>query len=121
MEAWNAKLLQIDSHLKLKEKAKESERFIGTPVANSLVKGMLEPVLEKIDLNLNTKIARLEKSGEKWNLFDEKDAHLGAYDLVVSTAPAPQSLELLDDYLPASTKQSLEATKMQPCWAMMLR
>lgn len=68
----------------------ETQRFVGTPDMNSVVKLLLQDQT----LLLNTRVAQITKDSGKWYLWDNNLDLIGVFDWVVSTLPAEQAREL---------------------------
>ncbi len=84
--------------------------YIGVPRNSSITRGLLG------DLNFqpSTRIARLEREGQRWLLFNDGESLLGEWDMVVLSAPAPQTYALVRD-IPEIAVQVKKA-EMEPCW-----
>jgi len=84
--------------------------YIGVPRNSSITRGLLG------DLNFqpSTRIARLERDGNRWLLFNDGESLLGHWDLLVITAPAPQTYALVRD-LPEMADQ-VRKVEMEACW-----
>jgi len=78
---------------------------------------LLKTMADGLDVRLQTRIARLDQQREKWRLFDEHEQLLGEYDWVISSAPLPQTRELLPT---EQLGDSLAKYAMLPCYALML-
>ena len=87
--------------------------YVATPAMNRLLKGMARG----LDVRLQTRVAALVQQQEQWQLLDENEQLLGEYDWVISSAPLPQTQELLPAELLGN---SLDAYRMLPCYALLL-
>ncbi len=69
---------------------------------------------EEFEIEYGVEIAHCSKNARGSCLFDQNRNNLGDYDLVVSTAPAPQTEKILNIELP-------NVVQMVGCYALMLR
>lgn len=88
--------------------------YVGTPRMNAIGKSLARD----LDVQLQTTVARLERSQRHWMLFDDAGTELGQFDWVVITAPAPQTAALVPES--SSIRALGEAARMQACCAVML-
>ncbi|MDX2035730.1 MAG: FAD-dependent oxidoreductase [Isosphaeraceae bacterium] len=88
-------------------------RFVGVPGMSAL------PGRLAIDLAIRreTRVARLERLGSDWELFDLEGGSLGRFDRLIIAVPGPQASELLADHPLA---RECGRTSMTPCWAVMV-
>src|SRR5699024_8095295 len=87
--------------------------YIAVPGMNHLLKHMARG----LDIKLDTRVEKVIRAQEKWQLLDDKGELLGAYDWVASSAPLPQTQELLPTEL---LGDDLARYQMQPCYALLL-
>lgn len=87
--------------------------FVGTPRMNAIGKRLASD----IDVHTETPVTRLSPVKSGWHLFSD-DRSLGAFDWVVLTAPAPQTLSLAREA--AELQAEAARAAMQPCFALML-
>ena len=88
-------------------------RFRGFPS----MRNFLSNLSEDIDILQNYKITKLKKIKDKINVFDETNKTWNVFDAVISTIPAPQNLEIMDDF--PVLKQSLKTASYDSCIALM--
>ncbi len=84
--------------------------FIGVPRNSSITRSLLSA----INFQPSTRIAGLEREGKRWLLFNDGETLLGHWDLVVVTAPAPQTFALVRGIPELATP--VEQAVMEPCW-----
>ncbi|MBW6509067.1 MAG: FAD-dependent oxidoreductase [Desulfuromonadales bacterium] len=84
--------------------------YIGVPRNSSITRSLLGA----INFQPSTRIAGLEREDNRWLLFNDGETLLGQWDLLVVTAPAPQTLVLVRG-IPELEKQVQQA-EMEPCW-----
>ncbi len=90
--------------------------YIGIPRMNALSKAMSSEFEDQ--LYLKTRIKTLEFKGQAWYLLDTDDGYHGPFDLVVSTLPSEQLLDLYpSDFF---RKRHIEDVKMEACFTLML-
>ncbi len=94
-----------------------SPRFVGTPSMSALCAHLAED----LRVSYRSRATRLVREGARWRvLLEEGDApDAGVFDVVLSTAPAPQTASLLGSAAPAlaalASQISLRAT-----WSLMV-
>ncbi|AEX99853.1 flavin containing amine oxidoreductase-like protein [Oceanimonas sp. GK1] len=85
--------------------------YVAAPAMNSLLKAM-SPGL---NIALQTRVQSLEPQGDRWRLLDDQGEWLGEFDWVISSAPLPQTRELLP-----LAADAYAGFGMRPCYALML-
>jgi predicted NAD/FAD-dependent oxidoreductase len=84
--------------------------YIGIPRNSSITRALLG----EINFQPSTRIARLEREGDSWLLFNDGESLLGRWDLVILTPPAPQTLALVRDI--HEIADQVKKAQMEPCW-----
>ncbi|ART80734.1 NAD(P)/FAD-dependent oxidoreductase [Oceanisphaera avium] len=87
--------------------------YVAAPGMNSLLKAMAG----ELDIHLSTRVEQVRAHNGGWQLFDDKAQLLGEFDWVVSSAPLPQTQELLPKSL---LGDSLDRYQMLPCYSLLL-
>lgn len=87
-------------------------RFVGVPGMVAVGRDLAADV----PLYSETRIARLNHAGGRWELTDTKGQTYGPFHHVIVTLPAPQAAELLDAHPFAAEAR---AVPMTPCWAVL--
>lgn len=113
-EEWRGWLVDLHDGEAL-SREDDVERFVGRPHMHSCV----EDMAALCDVNYRVHVARIERQGDAWHLFDEAGNLLGDFDAVVMAIPAPQAAPLLQDIAPAMAAQAA-GVDMTPCWSVML-
>lgn len=90
------------------------QRYVGVPGMNAMARHLAE----EMHVVLNKRIARCERRGTLWHLFDEGDALSGAFDAVIVTTPPEQAIPLLA-YSP-SLIAAVGTVTLSPCWVLMV-
>jgi renalase len=90
-------------------------RYVGVPTMNAIAKSLAAGV----DARTNVTVRALWEVDGKWQLEDSAGTRHGPYDVIVSTAPPPQSLSLVGG-LSDTLGQALARVTMRPCWAVLL-
>jgi renalase len=112
---WNARCVTYDGTSLVAEEdwASAPPRYVALPGMNQLAKHMAQG----LDVQLCTQIARMaHRNG--WHLYDDSDTHLGTFDWVIVTAPAPQAAALLpNDFAHYDAVRNIQ---MRACFALML-
>lgn len=88
-------------------------RYVGVPGMNAIAKHLLRD----IPLARATRIVRIERRADGWQLRDEHDGDHGTFDATVVTAPPEQTRLLLHD-APVLAADAARA-ELAPCWAWM--
>ena len=65
----------------------ETRRLVGTPGMTSVCKHLAA----EIDVHLQCEIASLKSVGKSWRLIDTTGKAIGTFDVVIVSAPSPQS------------------------------
>ncbi|MDF1726442.1 MAG: FAD-dependent oxidoreductase [Sulfitobacter sp.] len=86
-------------------------RFVGTPAMTALPKFLGAP----LQITLESEVSRLTRGPKRWDIATDRGT-LEA-DILVSTAPAPQTLRLLGDG--SDLAQDLAAVSYDPCLTLM--
>ena len=89
-------------------------RFIGLPGMSGLANGLAEG----LQIRKEATVAGLADISGGWLLTGSDGANLGRFDLVVSTAPAPQTIRLMPDAF--SGQAAMKTVKMSGCFTLML-
>ena len=89
-------------------------RYIGAPVMNSF----LESLSHNAPIIFGKKIEKIKPCGDLWELYDDDDKSLGCYDWEISSAPAPQTKEILPRVF--FFRDMLNEIKMSSCFSLML-
>lgn len=89
-------------------------RFIGSPGMPGLVRHMAEG----LTIRRETEVKSLTRSRNGWTLAGQAGELLGEFDLVVSTAPAPQTARLMP--VAFSGHAALATVRLSGCFTLML-
>lgn len=89
----------------------ENPRYVPSVAMNNLCKNM------GLEVRLQTKIIRLEKS-TSWTLVDDNEEKYSGYDFVIITAPPQQTYDLLNSHTDIAS--SIEPLKMYACFSLMI-
>ena len=116
VKQWKARFAEINGNrIDFQSKwGSEFPRYIGAPVMNSF----LESLSHNAPIIFGKRIEKIKPCGDLWELYDDDDKSLGCYDWVISSAPAPQTKEIL----PRSffVWDMLNEIKMSSCFSLML-
>lgn len=91
-----------------------TERFIAVPGMNAIPKALAEG----LDIVLNCRIVPPQRLGKQWELTSIDGSRLGSFDLVVVSAPAGQTAQLLGGASRLAERAS--EVMMTGCWTVML-
>ena len=87
--------------------------YVATPGMNSLLKALGQD----LNIHLSTRVEQIVAHDNRWQLFDDQAQLLGEFDWVVSSAPLPQTQELLPEKL---LGDDLSRYQMLPCYSLLL-
>lgn len=115
IEPWNARYLKFDDNQIIERKnwIDEDPHYVGVPGMNEVGKYLAK----NLNIHMNTKITSLEHK-ERWQLTDNEGYRYGGFDFLISTAPSPQTIELL----PKTFKyyNNAKTIEMRACFSLML-
>ncbi|SIQ21270.1 hypothetical protein SAMN05880561_102207 [Rhizobium sp. RU33A] len=89
-------------------------RYIGLPAMSGFANGLAV----ELEIRKEATVARLAASGDGWVLSDNEDKDLGRFDLVISTAPAPQTIRLIPETFAGNA--ALKTVEMSGCFTLMI-
>lgn len=89
-------------------------RYVGSPGMN----GLARRLSQDLDIVLDTEVSILRREDRRWLLIDKTGASLGAFDWVISTAPAPQTARLMPSEFPP--RAELAKVRMSGCFTLMI-
>jgi renalase len=112
---WQGRIVALD-HGNVTAYDEPRERFVGTPGMNAIARALGAG----IDVQLNLAVQSVSRVNGHWYVEDQSAMRYGPYDLLISTAPAPQTQELLGK-LSAVIGNQLADVVMDPCWAVMVQ
>ena len=113
VERWDARFAVIHGG-EVTVKEGETERFVGTPTMNVIVRHLTEDVSPRF----STRVDSVVFHDGRWRLLDE-DSVLGSYDALVASAPAEQTAALLAD-VDTPVLDAVRSVEMEPTWSVML-
>lgn len=114
VQAWSVPLMRTDATGKAQRLEDRAPRFVAVPGMTALAKLMAE----RLTVHSDQKIAALEGLPGEWYLATPQTAH-GPFHWVISTAPAPQTLDLLP--LSEPDRAAVSAVRMNGCFTLMVR
>lgn len=89
-------------------------RFVGVPGMSEVCRHLARDV----DVRFTTQVSPPEIRGGSWRLADDAGHSLGEFDNVITSAPAPQSADLLESA--PRLRHVAERSILNGCWAVML-
>ncbi|MGQ2967433.1 MAG: NAD(P)/FAD-dependent oxidoreductase [Allorhizobium sp.] len=89
-------------------------RYIGLPGMSGFANGLAEG----LQILKEATVAALKRTEDRWSLTDSEGQDLGRFDLVLSTAPAPQTIRLLPEAF--SGREALSRVRMSGCFTLMI-
>jgi hypothetical protein len=107
---WRPRLVAVNAD-GIDRKELSEPRFVPQPGMSSIARGLVGGA----SVHLECRVTRVVPAGAVgWRLFDDGDADLGAFDVVLVNTPAPQAVPLLEE-APRLAAQA-DAVRMRPCW-----
>ncbi len=91
-----------------------TSRYVGVPGMNAICRRLAAD----LKIVLGKRVDPPRRHSDHWGLCTENGEHLGEFDYFVTSAPAPQSAELLACV--PSLRDVASRTEMRGCWAAML-
>lgn len=111
---WQARVLTLERGKKPFKREWFEAHYVARPQMNSLVKALAADQV----ITTETRVNKLEETPDGWRLHDVEGSDLGTFDWVISSAPAPQTAELMPAEF--SDRESLQGIHFSPCYALML-
>lgn len=111
VQRWQPKIVTLSPGKKPFKRLWFEDHYVSAPRMNSMCKHLLKG----LDVFNGTKIVTLESEGNRQFLVDESDNRHGPFDLVVSTAPAEQTMEIFN-----TQDTALGSIRFTPCFAVMI-
>jgi renalase len=112
---WKGSIITLEKGSLAIKNISESNYLVATPHMNSLCKHLA------LDLNIETQceVTNIKSNKDnKWHVMSRSDRDLGVYDVVISTAPAPQTLNLFSHYIPED--HIIRKAKFDSCFCLMI-
>ncbi len=88
--------------------------YVGTPGMNAIGKYLAQG----LTIYLNTHIKKIIDHHHKWQIVNDKNENLGAFEWVITTAPPAQSVVFFPEIF--SHFNALNSNKMEGCFSLML-
>lgn len=95
-------------------KVSDKEKWVAAPGMNAVCKALAKSA----HVQTGFEITGLDQDAAGWRLFDKMGSHVGPFDWVISTAPAPQTAALFPEEF--SGYDALGKVRMSGCFALML-
>lgn len=114
-ETWSAPLHRLSASGTLEKLEDRSPRFVAVPRMTSLTKWLSKP----LDIQFEVRATALEGEVGSWKIDCDHGSVEGKFDWVISSAPAPQTANLLP-FDPAD-REALETVRMNGCFTLMMR
>lgn len=89
-------------------------RYIGLPGMSGLANGLADG----LQVRKEATVAALKRTEHGWALTDSEGQDLSRFDLVLFTAPAPQTIRLLPEAF--SGREALARVRMSGCFTLMI-
>lgn len=99
---------------RIEPKAETTDRYVGVPAMNAVCRHLAA----EIPVRFQTQVTHLERTDDRWRLKGAAGESLGEFELVITSAPAPQSAVLLE--AAASLSELAARVPMAGCWAVLL-
>lgn len=89
-------------------------RFVGCPG----MPGFVTHLAKGLTIRREAEVQSLQRAGQQWRLISPAGEDLGSFDLVISTAPAPQTARLMPSEFSGHAR--LGAVRLSGCFTLML-
>jgi renalase len=113
VRTWDGQLVSIKSGSR-QALSENTLRYVGVPGMNAMAKALAE----NLNISYQTRLQSIHRKDDRWQLYSDEKQFLGAFDIVIITAPPPQALPLLEMF--PDWKEKIAQVEMQPCWAVMV-
>ena len=121
---WSASAVRVlDEHGRQIEAAPPptEAHWVAAPAMAALPQRWAEPLAQAGRLRLNTRVHRLQRDGERWQLHTDDGAAPLQADVAICALPAPRARNLLFQSEQAGAlAATLARVDMAPCWTLML-
>jgi len=118
VKEWNLDCCEIDLKAKKLQKIVKKSYYVGSPKMNELCKYFARKFPENVVIKLKTRVVKISKNFGKWQIFDENNNYHDEFDLVISTIPPQQAIEII----PPQFKyfEDIKNYQMIGCYSLML-
>jgi predicted NAD/FAD-dependent oxidoreductase len=110
---WQGCLATLN-HGDVEIKQNQEPRYVGVPSMNAVCRHLSA----NLEIVFSTRILPPQRDDERWRISEEGGNQLGAYDYVITSAPAPQSAALLASA--PKVQRQVQGVNLSGCWAAML-
>ena len=116
LKIWNARFVEIDGNKIIKSRNWQNSypHYVGVPRMSSIAKYLANG----LDINLNTKITKVNRKENKWTIFCNENNSYENFDWLVFAIPAAQAKEIIFSY--SNYLNKLNDIKMLACCSLML-
>jgi hypothetical protein len=111
---WHARIVALGPD-GIDESSRQTQRVVGTPGMNAICRRLAA----SLDTRFGVQISAIERVRDGWAVLDQAGATLGTYQVVLCTAPAPQTEKLLRGVAPAIAERAA-TVRMHPCWSVLI-
>ena len=111
---WHARIVALGPD-GIDESSRQTQRVVGTPGMNAICRRLAA----SLDTRFGVQISAIERVRDGWAVLDQAGATLGTYQVVLCTAPAPQTEKLLRGVAPAIAERAA-TVRMHPCWSLLI-
>jgi predicted NAD/FAD-dependent oxidoreductase len=98
----------------IKSESNSEVRYVAVPTMNSICKHLAA----NIEVQTQTRIAKVDPVGEGVELLGDSGASLGEFDRLIVSTPAAQAADLLVNF--SGLAEPISKIEMNPCWATMV-
>lgn len=112
---WTGSVVYLEAAERPRKRLWFEPHYVACPGMNALCKTLATD----LDVRTGVEVAPLGARGpDGWELLSSAGESLGHFDLVLSTAPSPQTLLLLENHLPIDAE--LRSVRYRACFALMV-
>jgi predicted NAD/FAD-dependent oxidoreductase len=87
---WNGKFYQVNNLINQRIISEDKDRLVCVPHSNALVKRLLG----ETKILSSKKVVKLTQTQSKWDVYCEDETVYTGFDIVISSAPAPQTADI---------------------------
>lgn len=114
IQRWYGRFVALDGCGRVTKELEDFEPYVCAPKMNTLGKVLAEGLA----VHRQIRVGGMERIDKQWRVFDDAGNALGMFDWVISTAPSPQTIDILPkDFMHYAT---IENAMMVGCFTLML-
>ena len=112
LQAWPSHISTLATHRS--QQPPQPAAYVGVPGMTA----PLKPTLDQVQIRYQTRITRVQRLSQGWQLWDEQQQQYNYYDTLILAIPAPQAVPLLQPV--SAFASAVSEVEIQAIWAAML-